>query len=182
MSQCLMFQGSADHVDSLWLFHTFPFLSKYKPGCWFDPKTWSKKLQINHLSIHINIQNTVGIWFDIYMMPIPWLVMVPANDSGWRKDCWSHRRRKEIAISVERDQNPGFLLLYMGEYACTLLHHDNIKPLQGSLWINEYHGGNGLSATGFVAVALLMFAGKSSENGGNILRNTRWVKDDQPST
>ena len=121
MSQCLMFQGSEDHVDYLWLFHTFPFLSKYKPGCWFDPKTWSKKLQINHLSIHINIQNTVGIWFDIYMMPIPWLVMVPANDSGWRKDCWSHRRRKEIAISVERDQNPGFLLLYMGEYALYLV-------------------------------------------------------------
>jgi len=38
-----------------------------------------------------------------------------------------------------------------------------------------------LSANGFVAVALLMFAGESSENGGN-LRNTRWVKDDQPST
>ena len=88
----------------------------------------------------------------------------------------------EIAISVERDQNPGFLLLYMGEYACTLLHHDDVKPLQGSLWINDYHGGNGLSANGFVAVALLMVAGESSENGKNILRNTRWVKDDQPST
>jgi len=39
-----------------------------------------------------------------------------------------------------------------------------------------------LWANGFVAVALLMVAGESSENGKNILRNTRWVKDDQPST
>lgn len=101
----------------------------------------------------------------------------------WVKDgLLISQEEKEIAISVERDQNPGFLLLYMGEYACTLLHHDDVKPLQGSLWINDYHGGNGLSANGFVAVALLMVAGESSENGKNILRNTRWVKDDQPWT